>query len=152
MPLSLGCWLSATERSVSCPLSSVLSCYCCVSSLWRTLLSSWWMRESLALAFFLARLLRGCRSLVARKPPPVLCGSGTGPGLSRARSLRHSLLTTGSLVLGPAFRVRSPTLHLLPMGCHGWGFVYVSMLWNVVCIISWKYWITFLWNLSFLLR
>ena len=95
----------------------------------------------------LARLLGGCRSSVARKLPPVLCGSGTGPG-----SLRHSLLTTGSLALGPAFRIRSPTLHLLPMGCHGWGFVYVPMLRNVICIISWKYWVTFLRNLSFLLR
>ena len=80
----------------------------------------------MALALLLARLLGCCRSSVARKLPPVLCGSSTDPGLSRARSLRRSLLTTGSLVLGPAFRVRSPTL--LPMGCHGWGFVYVSTL------------------------
>ena len=58
--------------------------------------------------------------------PPVLCGSGTGPGLSRAHSLRHSLLTTWSLVLGPGFHVRSSTLRRLPMRCHGWGFVYVS--------------------------
>ena len=94
----------------------------------------------------------GCRSSVARKLPPVLCGSGTGPGLSRARSLGHSLLTTGSLVLGPVFRSRSPTLHLIPMGCHGWGFVFVSMLRTVICIISWIYWVTFLRNLSFLLR
>ena len=68
--------------------------------------------------------LRG--SLVPRSLPPVLCGSGTGPGLSRARSLRHSLLTAWSLVLGPGFRVRSPVLRRLPMGCHSWGFVYVS--------------------------
>ena len=94
-----------------------------------------------------ARLLGGYRSSVARKLLPVLCGSGTGPGLSRARSLRHSLLTTESLVLGPVFRGRSPTLHLIPMGCHGWGFVFVSTLQNVVCIISWKYWVTFLRNL-----
>ena len=33
MPLSRVCWLSVTERSVSCPLSSVRSCYCSVSSL-----------------------------------------------------------------------------------------------------------------------
>ena len=33
MPLSLVCWLSVTERSVSCPLSSVRSCYRSVSSL-----------------------------------------------------------------------------------------------------------------------
>ena len=48
-------------------------------------------RES-ALALFLAWLLGGCRSSVACALPPVLCGSGTGPGLSRAHSLRHSLL------------------------------------------------------------
>ena len=33
MLLSRVCWLSVTERSVSCPLSSVRSCYCSVSSL-----------------------------------------------------------------------------------------------------------------------
>ena len=46
------------------------------------------------------------------------------PGPAR---LDISLLTTWSLVLWPGFRVRSPTLRRLPMGCHGWGFVYVSM-------------------------
>ena len=54
----------------------------------------------MALALFLARLLGSSRSSVPRSLPPVLCGSGTGPGLSRDRSLRHSLLTTWSLVLG----------------------------------------------------
>ena len=58
----------------------------------------------------------GCRSSVAHKLPPVLCGSGTGPGLSRARSLRHSLLTTGSLTLGPAF-----AFVLLPSTSFPWG-------------------------------
>ena len=33
MPLALGCWLSVTERSVLCPLSSVRSCCRSVSSL-----------------------------------------------------------------------------------------------------------------------
>ena len=33
MPLSRGCWLSVTERSVLCPLSSVHSCCRSVSSL-----------------------------------------------------------------------------------------------------------------------
>ena len=75
----------------------------------------------MALALFLARLLGSSRSSVPRSLPPVLCGSGTGPGLSRAHSLRHSLLTTWSLVRGPDFRVRSPALRLFPMGCHGWG-------------------------------
>ena len=45
------------------------------------------------------------------------------PGPAR---LDISLLTTWSLVLGPGFLVRSPTLRRLPMECHGWGFVYVS--------------------------
>ena len=62
----------------------------------------------MALAPFLARLLGNSRSSVPHSLPPVLCGSGTGPGLSRARSLRHSLLTSWSLVLGTGFCVRSP--------------------------------------------
>ena len=62
-----------------------------------------------------------------------------------------SLLTSWSLVLGPGFLVSSPTLRHIPMGCRGWGFVYVSTFWNVVCLISWKYWITFLQNLLFFL-
>ena len=36
MPLSRVCWLSVTERSVLCPLSSGLLCCCSVSSLRRT--------------------------------------------------------------------------------------------------------------------
>ena len=48
----------------------------------------------MALTLFLARLLGSSRSSVPCSLPPVLCGSGTGPGLSKARSLRHSLLTT----------------------------------------------------------
>ena len=62
-----------------------------------------------------------------------------------------SLLTNWRLALGPCFTVGSPTIRRHPMGCHGWGFVYVSTIWNV-SIISWKYGITFLQNLSFLLR
>ena len=73
----------------------------------------------MALVLFLARLLWSSRSSVPRSLPPVLCGSGTGPDLSRAHSLRHSLLTTWSLILGPGFRVRSPAFRLLPIGCHG---------------------------------
>ena len=89
MPLSRMCCLSVTVRSVLCPSSSVRSCYRSVSSLWRTLLSSWWRGESLAFALFLAGLLgNGCSS-VPRSLPPVLCGSGAGPGLSRACWLRN---------------------------------------------------------------
>ena len=71
------------------------------------------------------------------------------PGPAR---LDISLLTDWKLALGSFFLVRSPTIRRLPMGCHGWWFVYVSTFWNVVCIISWKYWITFLQNLLFLLK
>ena len=67
----------------------------------------------MALALFLAWLLGGCRSSVARKLPPVLCGGGTGPGLSRARSLRHSLLVHPStdVPLGLSFLMVSACLH-----------------------------------------
>ena len=72
--------------------------------------------------------------------------------LPRLARLDISLLTTWRLALGPCFLVRSPSIRRHPMGCHGWRFVYVSTIWNVVYIISWKYWITFLQSLSFLLR
>ena len=115
MSLSRVCWLSATEWSVSCPLSSVPSCYCSVSSLWRTLLSSRWRGERVALVLFLARLLGSSCSSVPRSLPPVLCGSGTGPGLSRALSLRRSLLRPGVWSLGPA-----SAFVLLPSAAFPW--------------------------------
>ena len=61
----------------------------------------------------LERLLGGCRSSVARKLPPVLCGSGTGPGLSWACSLRHSLLIHPytAVPLGLSFLMVSACLH-----------------------------------------
>ena len=90
MPLSRVYWLSVMGRSVLCPLSSVRSCCRSVSSLRRTLLSSWWRGKSVALALFLARLLlRGSCPSVPRSLPPVLCGGDAGPGLSRACSPRH---------------------------------------------------------------
>ena len=69
----------------------------------------------MALALFLASLLGSSCSSVPRSLPPVLCGSGTGPGLSRVRSLRHSVLTTWSLVLGQA-----STFVLLPSAAFPW--------------------------------
>ena len=57
MPLSRVSQLSVTERSVLCLLSSVRSCCHSVSSLRRTLLSSWWEGEDVALALVLAGLL-----------------------------------------------------------------------------------------------
>ena len=104
MPLSRVCWLSVTERSVLCPLSSVLLCCRSVSSLRSTLLSSWWWGESVALAFFLSRLLlRGSCPSVPRNLAPVLCGGGAVPGLSRACSPRH--ITTYDMESGPWARL-----------------------------------------------
>ena len=169
MPLSWVCRLSVTERSVLCPLSSVHS-YChSVSFLRKPLLSSWWKGEVVALALILARLLlRGSCPSVPRGLPPVLCGGGAGLVLPGPARLDISLLTTWRLVLRPCFLVRSPTTWRLVLGpcflvrfsyhpppSHGISrlvFMYVSTFWNVVCIISWKYWITFLQNLSFLLK
>ena len=80
----------------------------------------------MALVCFLARLLRSSCSSVPRSLP-LFCGVAAQalirPGPARPDI---SLLTTGSLVYGPGFLVHSPTLRRLPMGCHGWGFVYVS--------------------------
>ena len=50
MLLSRVCRLSVTERSVLCPLRSVRSCCRSVSSVRRTLLSSWWEGEDVALS------------------------------------------------------------------------------------------------------
>ena len=97
MPLALGCWFSVTERSVLCPLSSVHSC--CLFFV-KNLLSSWWTGVDVALALILARiLLRGCCPFVPRSLPPVLCGGGAGPSLTRACSPGH--ITAYGLEAGP---------------------------------------------------
>ena len=127
MPLSRVCRLSVTERSVLCPLSSVRSCCRSISSLRRTLLSSWWEGVDVAFALILAKLLRSSCPSVPRSLPSVLCGGGAGLVLPGPARLDISLLTTWRLVLGPRFLVRSPTIRRLPMGCHGWWFVYVSI-------------------------
>ena len=80
-----------------------------------------------ALALILARLLlRGYCPLVPRTLPPVLCGGGAGPGLTRTYSPGH--ITASDLETGPwAVLPRpSPAIRRLPMGWPGWGFVYVS--------------------------
>ena len=113
MPLSWGCWLSVTERSVLCPLSSV--CLCCrsISSLRRTLLSSWWGGVDVSVALILApRFLAAFHRLCVVTVPTLVL-----PGLAR---LDISLLTTWRLVFRPCFLVHSPTIRRLPMGCHGW--------------------------------
>ena len=96
-------------------------------------------------------LLRGCCPSVPRRLPPGLCG-GKALFLPGTARLDISLLTDWKLALESCFLVRSPTVRCLSMGGHGWWFVYVSTFLNVVYIISWKYWITFLQNLSFLLK
>ena len=112
VPLSRVCRLSVTERSVLCPLSLVRSCCRSVSSLRRTLLSSWWEDEDVAL--ILARLLlRGSCPSVLRSLPPVLCGGGAGPGFTRVCSPRH--ITTYYLETGPwAMLPRSFSYHPPP--------------------------------------
>ena len=57
----------------------------------------------MALALFLARLLRSGCSSVPRSLPPVLCGGSAGPGLSRACSPRH--ITAYNLESGPWARL-----------------------------------------------
>ena len=57
----------------------------------------------MALALFLARLLRSSCSSIPRSLPLVLCGGGAGPGLSRACSPRH--ITTYDLESGPWARL-----------------------------------------------
>ena len=57
----------------------------------------------MALALFLARLLRGSCSSDPRSLPPVRCGGGAGPGLFRACSPRH--ITTYDLESGPWARL-----------------------------------------------
>ena len=125
MPLSRVCRLSVTERSVLCPLSSVHLCCRSVSSLRRTLLSSWWEGEDVALALILARLLlRGSCPSVPRSLPPVLCGGGAGHGFTRACSPRH--ITTYYLETGPwAMLPRSFSFH--PPSSHGMSWLGVRV-------------------------
>ena len=100
----------------SCTLSSVHSCCRSVSSLRRTLLSSWWEGEYVALAHVLAvLLLRGCCPSVPCLLPPGLCGGSACPDFTQACSPRH--ITTYGLETGPwamlprLFSYHPPTSH-----------------------------------------
>ena len=131
------------------------SCCRSVSSLWRTCCHPggwvwiWRLHSSLrgycfgaVVPWFLATFHRFC----------VVAERALGwPGPAR---LDISLLRSWRLVLGPCFLLprSSPAIRRVPMGWLGLGFVYVSTFWKVDCIISWKYWIPFLQDLSFLLR
>ena len=99
-----------------CPLSSVHSCCHSISSLSRTLLSSWWEGEFVALAHILAvLLLRGSCPSVSRCLPPGLCGGFAGPGFTWACSPRHITaycLETGPWAMLPRlFSYHPPTSH-----------------------------------------
>ena len=113
MPLSRVCWLSVTERSVLCPLSSVRSCCRSVSSLRRTCCypggrgRMWRSRSSLR------GLLRGSCPSVPHSLPPVLCGGVADSGLTRACSPGH--ITAYDLETGPwTLLPRSFSCHLPP--------------------------------------
>ena len=124
MPLSWVCRLLVTERSVLCPLSSAL---------------------------ILARQLRGRCPSVPRNLPLVLCGGGAGPGFARACSPRR--ITAYDLETGPwAMFPRSFSYH--PPTSHGMSRLVVRVCLHILkcCLYSGKYWITFLLNLSFLLK
>ena len=83
----------------------------------KNLLSSWWTGVDVALALILARLLlRGCCPFVPRSLPPVLCGGGAGPSLTRACSPGH--IAAYGLESGPwALLPRSYSSH--PPPSHG---------------------------------
>ena len=125
-----GCPSSRFRNRLFCvPLSSVRSCCRSISSLRRTLLSSWCKGEDVALALVLAGCYLGAVapwflaafhwSCVVAVQALVL------PGPVR---LDISLLTNWRLALGPCFLVGSLTIRRHPMGCHGWRFVYVSTI------------------------
>ena len=83
----------------------------------KNLLSSWWTGVDVTLTLVLARLLlKGCCPFVPRILPPVLCGGGAGPGLTRACSPGH--ITAYGLETGPwALLPRSCAYH--PPPSHG---------------------------------
>ena len=89
MPWSRGCLLSVTKQPVLCPLGSVHSCCCSVSSL----------EERKATASGLLSL--------GSSPPSTGCVDGVaGLALPGPARLDISLLPTWCLVLGPCFLVR----------------------------------------------
>ena len=121
----------------------------------KNLRSSWWTGVDVALALILARLLlKGCCPFVPRSLPPVLCGGGADPSLTQACSPGH--ITAYGLETGPwALLPRSYSYHPPPF--HGMARLGVRVCLHIlkcclIRIISWKYWISFLRNLSFLLR
>ena len=81
----------------------------------------WHLHTSLRCCYFGAVALRFLasfhRSCVVAVQALVL------PGPAR---LDISLLTDWTLAIGPCFLVHSLTIRRLPMGGHGWRFVYVS--------------------------
>ena len=123
MPWSRGCWLSVTKRSVLCPLGSVHSCCCSVSSLEERAVILVDGCGGGARAHPCEATASGLLSLGSSPPSTSCVGGVAGPGLPDPARLDISLLPTWCLVLGPCFLVRR-----LPMGWAGWGSVYVSTL------------------------
>ena len=98
-----------------CPLSSVHSCWRSVSSLRRTLLSSWCEGEYVTLAHILVVLLLSSSPAVPHRLPQGLCGGSAGLGFTRACSPRHITpycLVTGSWAMLPrSFSYHPPSSH-----------------------------------------
>ena len=89
-----------------------------------------------ALALILARLLlRGCCPFVPRSLPPVLCGGGAGPGLTRACSPGH--ITAYGLESGPwALLPRSYSSHRPPShGIARLGFSCMSLHFEMLSVL-----------------
>ena len=118
----------------------------------KNLLSSWYLGVGVALALTLARLLlRDFGPLVPRSLIPVLwwlCWSWVARSCLPGQ-ITASVLVPGSWTWLPRL---SPAVCLPPMGWLGWWACVCLHFLKCVCIISWKYRISFLGNLSFRLR
>ena len=151
MPWSRGCLLSVTKWSVLCLLGSVHSCCCSVSSLEERAVILVDGCGGGARAHPCEATALGLLSLGSSPPSTGCVGGIAGPGLPGPARLDISLLPTWCLVLGPCFLVRR-----LPSVAFPWvgpveGPCMSPHFWIVVFVISWKYWTSFLGDLSFLL-
>ena len=94
MPWSRGCLLSVTERSVLCPLSSVHSCCCSVSSLEELAVIRVDVCGCGARAHPCEATASGLLSVGSSPPSPGRVGGVAGPGLPGPAHLDISLLPT----------------------------------------------------------
>ena len=152
MPWSRGCLLSVTKRSVLCPVGSVHSCCCSVSSLEElsVILGDGCGCGCGSCAQPCEATASGLLSLGSSPPSTGCVGGVAGPGLPGSARLDISLLPTWCLFLGPGFLVhRLPSVAFPCVGPVG-GSCMSPHFWIVVFLISWKYWTSFLGDLSFL--